>query len=99
MPGKVSIKEKDDVQLKEPKEFIVVMYNDDFTPMDFVVDILMKIFQKKYEEAVVLMMAVHKGKKAVVGAYSYDMARSKVDKAMALARDEGYPFRVMVEET
>lgn len=99
MPEKVSVKEKENIKLKEPKGFKVVMYNDDFTPMDFVVNILMSIFQKRYEEAIMLMMAVHKGKKAVVGNYPYDIARSKVDKAMSLARDEGYPFRILVEET
>lgn len=99
MPEKVSVKEKQNLKLKEPKGFRVVMFNDDFTPMDFVVNILMNIFQKRYEEAVMLMMTVHKGKKAVVGNYSYDIARSKVDKAMTLARNEGYPFRIVIEET
>ena len=75
------------------------MHNDDFTPMDFVVDILMKIFQKPYEEAVTIMMDVHKKERGIVGSYSYDVAKSKSEKAMSLARDEGYPFRVTVEES
>lgn len=98
MAEKIFIKQKSFVSIKEPKDYKVVMYNDDFTPMDFVVDILTQVFQKKYEEAVAIMMNVHKGKKAVVGVYSYDIARSRVDKASAMAREEGYPFRVLVEE-
>lgn len=98
MATKSSIKEKSDVKIKVPKKYVVVMHNDDFTPMDFVVEILMQIFNKEYEEAVSIMMQVHKGNRGIVGTYSYDIARSKAEKAMILAREEGYPFRVSVEE-
>ena len=74
------------------------MYNDDFTPMDFVVDVLTKIFNKEYEDAVTIMMSVHKSGKGIVGNYSYDIAHSKTEKAIRMAREEGYPFRIKVEE-
>lgn len=93
-----STKEKIRTKLQEPKRFNVVMHNDDFTPMDFVVKILMEIFNKPYDEAVVLMMTVHKCQKAVIGSYSYDVAQSKVNTAMLCAREEGHPFRVTCEE-
>jgi len=93
-----STKEKTRTKIQEPKRFKVIMHNDDFTPMDFVVVILMQIFKKQYEEAVALMMTVHKSQKAVVGTYSYDVAQSKVNAAMFRAREEGYPFRVTCEE-
>lgn len=99
MGTKSSVKEKTKVKLNIPKKYAVVMHNDDFTPMDFVVSILMEIFHKEYEAAVNIMMMVHKGNKAVVGTYSYDIAKSKAEKAMSLAREEGYPFRVTVEES
>lgn len=98
MSTKSSIKEKTGTQVRIPKKYVVVMHNDDFTPMDFVVKILMEIFNKQEQEAVSLMMQVHKGNKAIVGTYSYDIARSKSERAMAMAREEGYPFRVTVEE-
>lgn len=98
MSTNTSIKEKNKIKIKEPKRYKVVMYNDDFTPMDFVVFILMDVFKKSEKEAVELMMTVHKGGKAVVGIYSYDMARTKVDRAVSMAREEGYPFRIKVEE-
>lgn len=93
-----STKEKTRVKIQEPKRFKVVMHNDDVTPMDFVVAILMQIFKKQYEEAVALMLTVHKSQRAVVGTYSYDIAQSKVNAAMFRAREEGYPFRVTCEE-
>lgn len=98
MSTKSAVKEKTNLKIKIPKRYLVVMHNDDFTPMDFVVDVLMNIFQKKHEEAVSIMLQIHKGSRGVVGAYSYDIAKSKAEKAMALAREEGYPFRITVEE-
>ena len=84
-------------KIKEPKKYKVVMYNDDFTTMEFVVYILVNIFNKNNQEAV--MLTVHKSGKAIVGIYSYDIARTKVDKAMKLAKEGGYPFKITVEET
>ncbi len=98
MSTKGSVKEKSKTKINVPRQYVVVMHNDDFTPMDFVVNILMEIFNKQYEEAVTIMMQVHKGNRGIVGTYSYDIAHSKAEKAMILAREEGYPFRVTVEE-
>lgn len=93
-----SVKEKTSLKLKEPKRYNVIMHNDDFTTMDFVVKILIQIFNKGYEEAVALMMTVHQSQRAVIGNYSYDVAQSKVDAALFCAKEEGYPFRVTCEE-
>ena len=98
MASKAATKEKTREKIKVPKRYHVVMHNDDFTPMDFVVGILMEVFHKDYNTAVVLMMEVHKGQRAIVGTYSFDVAQTKVDMAMRLARHEGYPFRVTCEE-
>ena len=99
MGTKSSVKEKTNLKIKIPKQYLVIMHNDDFTPMDFVVDILINIFQKKHEEAVSIMLQIHKGSRGVVGTYPYDIAKSKAEKAMAAAREEGYPFRITVEES
>lgn len=93
-----SVKERTNIKIKEPKRYKAVMYNDDFTPMDFVVDILMTIFKKSDKEAFQIMMMVHNSGKAIVGIYSYDIAKSKVEESVAIAREEGYPFKVKVEE-
>lgn len=91
-------KEKTRTRVREPKRYQVVMHNDDYTPMDFVVKILIEVFHKEEKEAVTLMMTVHKSGKAVVGSYSYDMAVSRTRTATRRAEEEGYPFRMTVEE-
>lgn len=90
--------EKTKTKIKEPKRYKVVMYNDDFTPMDFVVYILVNIFRKNQEDAVSIMMTVHKSGSAVVGIYSYDIANTRVMKADALAKEEKYPFKIKIQE-
>lgn len=92
-----SYKEKQRTGFKEPKRFKVVIYNDDFTTMEFVVQILTTVFFKSSEEAETLMLAVHHKGSATVGIYTYDIACSKVEKATRMARDAGYPLRLSVE--
>lgn len=86
------------IRIREPKHYKVIMHNDDFTTMDFVVDILRDIFHKDETEAERLMLLVHETGKAVVGAYPYDIAVSKVHAAAARAKAEGFPFRLTLEE-
>ena len=81
-------------KLAPPPMYQVVMLNDDFTPMDFVVDILQSIFFKSAEEAETIMLKVHHEEKAVVGTYSYDIAKSKVEKAMERSRSQKYPLKL-----
>lgn len=71
-----------------------MIYNDDFTPMDFVVDVLMQIFDKEEKEAVDLMLCVHKGSYAVAGVYPRDLAQTKAAQAVRWARREGHPLKV-----
>ena len=73
------------------------MHNDDFTTMEFVVMVLQTVFFKDEAEAETIMLAVHHSGKAVVGVYSYDIAVSKVRKAMDMARRNGFPFRLTYE--
>lgn len=91
-----SFKEKERIDLREPRRFKVKIYNDDFTTMEFVVKVLTTIFFKSTVEAETLMMQVHKSQSAVVGIYSYDLAQSKVQKATLMARNEGFPLRLTV---
>lgn len=82
--------------LREPQRFKVIIHNDDFTTMDFVVMILVTIFFKTTTEAEKLMLDVHNKGQAVVGIYSFDIATSKVAKATRLARDNGFPLRLTI---
>ncbi len=93
-----AVKERTNIKLREPKKYNVIMHNDDFTTMEFVVEILVEIFNKSETEAESLMMTVHKGGKAVIGCYSYDIAVSKVNAARTRAKAAGFPFKITVEE-
>ena len=91
------LRERQRTNLKEPRRYKVIIYNDDFTTMEFVVMILKQVFLKSEEEAEELMLQVHHSDKAVVGIYSYDIAESKARKATTMAREQGYPLRLTVE--
>lgn len=91
-------KEKTATRIKEPRQYNVIMINDDFTTMEFVVEILVEIFHKDPVSAEAIMLGVHKNGRAVVGKYPYDIAITRVGNALARAKEEGYPFRMTVEE-
>ena len=98
MPREQShIKERQKTNLREPRRYKVIIYNDDFTTMEFVVMMLKEVFFLSEENAQALMLQVHHQGKAVAGVYSYDIALSKVHKATDLARENGYPLRLSVE--
>lgn len=98
MAVKNSVRERSDSKVKEPKQYYVVMHNDDFTTMDFVVSVLVEIFHKDEMTAQALMLNVHNKGKAVVGKYPYDIAATKVNAALVRAKNEGFPFRMTIEE-
>lgn len=95
---KESIKERPESKIRIPKRYKVLFYNDDFTPMEFVVIVLNEIFDKDEEEAVRLMLDIHHSTYAVVGIYTKDIARTKANSATEWARREGYPLKVEAVE-
>ena len=98
MPKEQSqLRERQRTDIREPRRYKVIIYNDDFTTMEFVVMILQQVFFKSEEEAQALMLQVHHSDKAVVGIYSYDIALSKAQKATNMAREKGFPLRLTVE--
>lgn len=90
-------REKTRIDIREPRQYRVIMHNDDFTSMEFVVEILIDIFHKDEIEAQRLMLMVHESGRAAVGTYPYDIAVTRVQVAMARAKEEGFPFRLTVE--
>ena len=86
----------EDSSITPPPKKNVVFYNDDFTTMEFVVKVLTTVFYKSHIEAETLMLQVHRAESAVVGIYSYDIAKSKTAKATAMARNEGFPLRLTI---
>lgn len=89
-----SVRERQRTDLREPRRYKVIIHNDDFTTMDFVVMVLMTVFHKSQAEAEQLMLQVHHSDQAVVGIYSYDVAQSKILRATMMAREKGFPLRL-----
>jgi ATP-dependent Clp protease adaptor protein ClpS len=85
-------------KLKEPRDYKVILLNDNYTTMDFVVDILIAVFHKNKIEANRIMMDVHRKGKGVVGRYSFDIARTKVEQVHYLARQAEFPLKCIMEE-
>jgi ATP-dependent Clp protease adaptor protein ClpS len=83
---------------RRPPLYDVIIHNDDFTTMEFVVMILQTIFDKSIEEAERLMWYVHEHGEAVAGTYIYDVAHSKADKAKSLARRNNFPLKLTVNQ-
>jgi len=98
METNIVTKQKDKVKIKKPKNYKVVMYNDDYTTMEFVINILVSVFNKKIVEAEKIMLDVHERGKGVAGIYSRDIALTKVSTAMSMAKEKGFPFKLTVEE-
>jgi len=88
---------KDRTGIDEPRQYKVVVHNDDFTTIEFVADMFVRVFSKPADEAMALTMKIHREGKAVAGVFSYDVAMTKAHQAMALARDSGYPLRLTCE--
>jgi ATP-dependent Clp protease adaptor protein ClpS len=85
-------------KLKPPSMFLVIILNDDYTEMGFVVNVLQTVFDKGHEEAAALMLEVHEKGAGIAGRYVYDIAVTKQAQAMRMAEREGYPLRLSVEE-
>lgn len=85
-------------KLKPPRLYKVLLLNDDFTPMDFVVVILEKFFSMNREKATLVMLAVHREGKGVCGVYPRDLAASKVEQVVAFARQNQHPLACVMEE-
>ncbi len=88
---------EDDIKTDEPPMYRVVFHNDDYTPKLFVVELLIRLFHKTPDEATQLMWKVHKGEKGVAGIYPREIAESKVDRGIALAREHGFPLMLSME--
>lgn len=98
MASDTDIELKEEVKIKHPKKYKVYILNDDYTTMDFVVDILMGIFHKTYEEAEAIMLEVHKSERGLCGIYTYEIAQTKVMQVTKKAKDSGFPLKAVMEE-
>ncbi len=86
------------VKTKKPSMYKVLMLNDDYTPMEFVVHVLERFFGKNREEATQIMLHVHQRGVGVCGVYTYEVAETKVTQVMDLARQQQHPLQCTLEK-
>jgi len=91
------IKSASDEEVTEPPMYKVLLLNDDYTTMEFVVEVLKYVFYKSLEEATRIMLNVHRNGVGVCGVYPYEIAETKVNTVDALARERGYPLKCTME--
>jgi ATP-dependent Clp protease adaptor protein ClpS len=82
---------------KEPPMYQVLLHNDDYTTMNFVVELLMAVFNKSIQEATQIMLNIHRSGIGVCGVYPYEVAETKVETVHQLARERGFPLRSSFE--
>ena len=88
---------KTDLDVEEPPMYKVMLLNDDYTTMEFVVEVLVYVFQKSSDEAVRIMLNVHRSGIGICGVYPYEVAETKVDTVETLARENGFPLKCIME--
>jgi ATP-dependent Clp protease adaptor protein ClpS len=91
-------KDRADSKTQTPKQFAVVLLNDNYTTMEFVVSVLESVFQKSPAEAYRVMMHVHVNGRGIAGVYPWEVAETKIETVTSLAREAGYPLKAITEE-
>jgi len=86
------------LELEEPQMFKVLLHNDDYTSMDFVVEILMGIFHKSLAQAEQIMLQIHEKDKAICGVYSFEIAQTKAEQVKQRAKQNEFPLLATIEE-
>jgi len=87
-----------DIELQVPKKYKVILLNDNYSTVEFVIQVLMQIFKKNLEEATVITMNIHENGKGVCGVYTYEIAQTKVAQVRANARKAEFPLKAILEE-
>ena len=93
-----AVKERVQPKKQEPTQYKVLLLNDDYTTMEFVVQVLESVFQKSPAEAYRIMMAVHRSGKGLAGVYPWEVAETKVAAVTSIAREAKFPLRAVAEE-
>lgn len=89
---------KEEIELKKPKLYKVLLLNDDYTSMEFVVNVLVTIFHKSEDEAYKIMLRIHKEGSGLCGVYAYEIAETKVAQVLNAAKKSKFPLRAVMEE-
>ena len=98
MSNEIEIELNDEIELQEPKKYKVFLLNDDFSTMDFVIEVLIKVFRKSADEASTIMLNIHNKGREICGSYSHEIAYTKVAQVKSMAREKGFPLKAVMEE-
>lgn len=98
MGERTVIKEETRQKNQRPRMFRVMLLNDDYTSMEFVVEVVIKVFHKPVPEATRIMLDVHNKGKGIVGLYPFDIAATKVMQVEVMAQEKGFPLKAEMEE-
>jgi len=82
----------------QPKKYKVILLNDDYSTMDFVIYILIKVFKKNQNEAKKIMLSIHNNGREICGIYTYEIASTKIAQVKTLAREKGFPLKAIMEK-
>ena len=85
-------------ELLELKRYKVVLLNDDFTSMDFVIEVLMELFEHSADSAINIMLQIHRSGRGVCGLYTYEVAETKISQVQKRAKENEYPLKAIIEE-
>jgi ATP-dependent Clp protease adaptor protein ClpS len=88
---------KPEKRLAEPKMYRIIMHNDHYTTMDFVIEVIMKVFHKPAAEATKIMLDIHKKGLGICGVFTYDIAVSKISEVHAMAKRRQFPLKCSYE--
>lgn len=89
---------ENEIELEEPKKYKVLLLNDDFSTMEFVIDILTIVFRKSLEESEKIMLNVHNNGQGVCGIYTQEIALTKVSQVKSMARKANFPLKAIAQE-
>jgi ATP-dependent Clp protease adaptor protein ClpS len=87
-----------ELDIEEPKKYKVLLLNDDFSTMDFVIEVLMNVFRKSFDESEKIMLDVHNNGSGICGVYTHEIAFTKVAQVKTMARKAGYPLKAVAKE-
>ena len=93
-----AVKQKTAVELRYPPRYDVIIFNDDYTPVEFAIKLLVEIFNKNVDTAKELTMTVHEHGQAVAGTYNFEIAEQKTTEALATARASGHPLQLKTRQ-
>ena len=98
MKEEIIFKEKTKLSYKKPNMYRVLLHNDDYTTMDFVIEVLVKVFRKESTEATKIMYDVHKRGFGVAGVYTSDIALTKIRQVNHMSESKGFPLKLTMEK-